>query len=120
MGGKDMVNRQESIRGLAVLPAKRNKPQEQKIQKNKILLIFIGILLLYFCFLFFSQCVRYFQLKEEVNGLMQDVARLKEENNLLMEEVELLNNPDYLEELARGRLGMIRPGEVVLNIIEEE
>ncbi|HHX78085.1 MAG TPA: septum formation initiator family protein [Firmicutes bacterium] len=114
-----MVKRQESIRNFAVLSTKANKPKEQKIKKNKFLLVLIGILLLYFCFLFFSQFARYFQLKGEVNSLMQDVDRLREENDLLKEEVELLKDPEYLEELARSRLGMIRPGEVVLNIIEE-
>lgn len=48
------------------------------------------------------------------SALSRDVQSLKEENTLLAHEIDRLrSDPVFLEELARTRLGMVRPGEVV-------
>jgi len=45
---------------------------------------------------------------------------LRDENQLLRRKIEhLLNDPGYVEDEARRKLGLIRPGETVYRLSEE-
>jgi cell division protein FtsB len=47
----------------------------------------------------------------------QDLARLKRENAALRDQVRLLrSDPATIESVARGELGLVRPGEIVVTI----
>ena len=50
------------------------------------------------------------------------MEEIQEKNERLQEEVEKINSnsADYLEKLARERLGMIKPGEKVVNSSDEK
>ena len=89
-----------------------------KIRKKKPLLLLFAFLILYFLVLFSVQFVRYFQMTHEVKVLSREIAAIEEENASLMNEIERLDNPEYLEELARERLGMMRRGELLFYIQE--
>lgn len=55
------------------------------------------------------------------NMLRQSVQDLEQNNNRLAQEIgRLRDDPATLEALARTKLGMIRPGEVVYIFREEE
>jgi cell division protein FtsL len=97
------------------LPGVRPAP---RIKKKWPVLYLLGLLLVYFLILFTVQFFRYIQLNNEVRALSREIERIRGENALLAEEIERLNDPEYLEELARDRLGMARPGEVLFNIQE--
>jgi cell division protein FtsB len=48
---------------------------------------------------------------------MQDLARLKRENAALRDEARRLrNDPATIEAVARGELGLVRPGEILVTI----
>jgi cell division protein FtsB len=58
--------------------------------------------------------VKYFRMRAEANQLRSDIERLKQDNVRLMREVRSLkNDPAYLERLARDKIGLARPGEIV-------
>lgn len=96
----------------------RPVPVAPKIKKKKPVLYLFALLFLYFIVLFSVQGFRYIQLSNEVKALDRDIAAIKEENNALLKEIEMLNDPEYLEELARGELGMVKPGEIIINIVD--
>ncbi len=62
----------------------------------------------------------------EVHGLQQEIAEQKDENEHLQtrnlelqaEVKDLQSGKDALEERARSELGMIKPGEVFIQVIE--
>ncbi len=55
------------------------------------------------------------------NELRQSVQKLEQDNNRLAMEIgRLRDDPGTLEALARTKLGMVRPGEVVYIFHEEE
>ena len=97
------------------LPGVRPAP---RIKKKWPVLYLLGLLFLYFLILFTVQFFRYIQLNNEVRALSREMERIKAENALLTEEIERLHDPEYLEELARGDLGMVKPGEILFNIQE--
>lgn len=61
----------------------------------------------------------------EVYRLDREAARLEalkrdfqEQNAVLREEIKLLATPQYIEKLAREQLGLVKPGEVAILIVQ--
>lgn len=61
-----------------------------------------------------------------IRGLLQQEAELRErieglerENRHLQKELEVLSTPEGIERLARERLGLVRPEEVVIYTIDD-
>jgi cell division protein FtsB len=89
-----------------------------KIVLWKNLLIVAGVLLL----LYFlvtrvvgeMGVVKYYRMKAQYYALMEEIAKLKQDNVRLRKDVDSLkNDPAYLERVARDKLGLARPGEIV-------
>lgn len=45
---------------------------------------------------------------------------LRRENTVLQQRLDRLNDPEYVEKLAREQLGMVRPGEIAYVIVPPE
>lgn len=61
------------------------------------------------------------ELREKNEELLRRVEELKAANAALREEKELLlNDPVYLEKVARQRLGMAREGEIIYKVVPAE
>jgi cell division protein FtsB len=59
-------------------------------------------------------------LEKEIASQRAEIARLRERNRALEAEVlDLRAGQDALEERARSELGMIKQGEIFLQVIEE-
>jgi cell division protein FtsB len=97
-------------------PGTRPEPSVLKIKKKKPALYLFALLLFYFIVLFAVQGFRYIQLSNEVKALDKEIAAITEENRALMKEIEMLSDLEYLEELARGKLMMVKPREVIFTI----
>jgi len=53
--------------------------------------------------------------RRQLQALKMEASRLEKENEKLREEIWRLNNDaDYIEQLAREELGMVKPGELVI------
>jgi cell division protein FtsB len=62
--------------------------------------------------------VRYQKERQE---LVAEAERLKAENQRLREEIERLkNDPSLIERLAREELGMVKPGELVIQFADNK
>lgn len=58
--------------------------------------------------------VKYYRMKAQHQYLADEITRLKQDNVRLMREVRSLKtDPAYIERLARDKLGLSRPGEIV-------
>ena len=65
--------------------------------------------------------LKYHEMKIYVRRLKADVDRLEADNRELTRQIRLLNsNTEYIEQLARERLGLIKPGEEVYQILRED
>ena len=59
--------------------------------------------------------IAYQGLRGEAQALRADVTRLEARRRELAQQIEALHNdPDYIAQLARRQLGLVKPGEVVL------
>jgi len=58
--------------------------------------------------------VKYFKMRNTYHQLQQEIQQLSEENQKIEKEIRALrSDPIKIEQFARDRLGMVRPGEVV-------
>lgn len=55
--------------------------------------------------------------RSQLAELQRQTVQLQQENGQLQQGVDLLNDPRYLEQLARGCLGMVNPGEIAFVIV---
>ena len=64
-----------------------------------------------------SSLARAWQMTQEVERLERDIASLRAEAGRLSAAVDRLrSDPDYIEQLAREFLGLVKPGEKVLKL----
>ena len=87
---------------------------EKKLILKKI--IIVGFIV-FFAFSYIRQSVTMNRIQKEIDNKQLQLDEIKQKNDRLQEEVEKINSDssDYLEKLARERLGMIKPGEKVVN-----
>lgn len=58
--------------------------------------------------------VKYYRMKSQYNDLVEETESLKRSNALLLKEVRALRSDTALiEQIARDKLGLARPGEIV-------
>ena len=64
-----------------------------------------------------SSLARVVQMKREVESLERDIATLREETGRLTKTIDRLrSDPEYIEQLARESLGLVKPGDKVLKL----
>lgn len=80
-----------------------------------VLLLFV-LFITYFSGLFVNQHFKLRDMQARRQELVIETQKMRFKNEELLKEVELLHTPEYIELLARQELGMIRPGEVLLDI----
>ena len=64
-----------------------------------------------------SSLARVIQMKREVETLERDIVTLREETGRLTKTIDRLrSDPEYIEQLARESLGLVKPGDKVLKL----
>lgn len=79
--------------------------------KNIIILVLIG----YIVISFVRQEMAIRRIEDEISQKQTELEKLKDENVRLEEQVKNANSDDYIEKLARERLGMLKSGEVIVS-----
>ena len=79
--------------------------------------IIIAGFIIFFVFSYIKQSITMNRIQKEIDSKQSQLDEVKQKNQRLQDEVEKINSDssDYLEKLARERLGMIKPGEKVVN-----
>ena len=87
---------------------------EKKLILKKII---ITGCIIFFAFSYIRQNITMNRIQKEIDSKQLQLDEVKQKNERLQDEVEKINSDssDYLEKLARERLGMIKPGEKVVN-----
>jgi cell division protein FtsB len=86
-------------------------------RKKKLIyiLIIVGLVLI-----FLPSFIKVQRLKSRDNDLQKAIIELQRSNALLSEEErKLQEDTDYVEKVARQKMGVTRKGEVIYKIVEE-
>lgn len=92
--------------------------------KKKLIIkkLIIFAFVIFFVGSYINQLITMKKIENEIATKQSQLEEIQEKNERLQEEVEKINSnsADYLEKLARERLGMIKPGEKVVNSSDEK
>ena len=89
---------------------------KKRLTLNKVIIIVIFAV---FIFSLVRQGIALKRIKENLSVQRQNLNQLKEENEKLQAEVESAQSDyEYIEKLARERLGLIKDGEQVIESLE--
>jgi len=101
--------------------AKRNYLQIHKTSRaaliKRLLMtagIALGLVFLWSLIVGEMGVVKYYRMSAHARVLRSEIERMKTDNARLSREVEALRtDPAYIERMARDKIGLARPGEVV-------
>ena len=82
------------------------------IKRHVVSLLIIAIVL-NFTILFASQYFRLHQLRQTLVDINKQIEAAQNENDEIQAEIVRLQSPEYLEQMAREELGMVRSGELL-------
>lgn len=83
--------------------------------KNALILFAVATIIL---LAFLPSYTTYQDKKQKVNEIEDQIISLEAKKSKLLEEKELLeNDPVYLEKVAREKMGLIKEGEEVVEIV---
>ena len=89
---------------------------KKRLTINKVIIVVIFAV---FIFSLVRQGIALKRIKENLSVQRQNLNQLKEENEKLQAEVESAQSDyEYIEKLARERLGLIKDGEQVIESLE--
>lgn len=96
-------------------------PQGQKRTFKKIIIAFFVLCLLWVIFAPGAGVYSYLDKRAELARLEKEAARVREENLSLESEIEkLLNDPEYLEDVARKDYNLLKKNERVYDFSREK
>ncbi|MFH1428493.1 MAG: septum formation initiator family protein [Candidatus Margulisiibacteriota bacterium] len=59
------------------------------------------------------------QVVDERRVIVNSIKKAEDENRELIKTAKALNTDTYIEDLARKRLGLVKPGEMVYKIVKQ-
>ena len=85
------------------------------------LALVVGIAVLVMWLMEGAEMTQYIRMAKELDRMNQEIAKLVESNAVLEQEIYLVQNDSFtLEKLARERLGYVKEGEVVYQLVGAE
>jgi len=87
---------------------------------NRIIAVVLGLWVLWILLAGDTSLVQLWKLKSENAVIQNEISELEQRMEDLATEEKNLQDPEYLEKLAREEYGMIREGETSYRIVETE
>lgn len=75
--------------------------------------VFMSILLIVFAFVGVNQYNKYLSNENQIKDIKARIAQAKLQGEELKAQSEYKESDEYLERLARERLGMVKPNEII-------
>lgn len=99
---------------------KERQGKFRRILRLRVILVLNVVLLFFVVVSFGREYVRNYEIDKEIKNLEAEAQKLESENENILSLVNRLQTADYLEEEARLKLGLKKPGEQVVVIPEPE
>ena len=88
---------------------------------RKPLALAVGVVVLVMWLMEVSEITQYVRIANELKRMKQEIVELEQANSAFEKEISLVQNDEFtLEKLARERLGYVRKGEIVYQLVEPE
>ncbi len=96
------------------------KSKKGFLKRNKIIIVFFFVFFLYVSYTIISNEAKYKELKVEEENYNKEIARLKEEIETLKIEIEKSQSHEIIEKIAREKLKMVKPNEIIYIIQDDD
>lgn len=90
------------------------------LKRNRVVVLFAVAFLIYVGVTFVRQELKLRQLRAEEEACQQKILVLKEDVEELEEELENASSPETIERIAREKLKMVKPNEIIYIIQEDD
>ncbi|MGQ9473247.1 MAG: FtsB family cell division protein [Candidatus Caldatribacteriaceae bacterium] len=87
--------------------------------KKLIFFLFLSIFLFGLTLQTAEKVVLYFRLERELSELLRQEEALRQEVAALRKERQFLEEDWYIEKLAREKLHLVKPGEILIRVLGE-
>ncbi len=91
---------------------------------NNKLKYFISVIMIVIIFLtlirIYNSYVEINNLEVEINNLRTEIEQAKEQKTVLKKQLNNIEDEKYIEKMAREKLGLVKPGEMLLVPVERE
>lgn len=87
--------------------------------KKLIFVLFLALFLFGLALRTADKIVLYFRLEQELRELTAQEEALRQEVGALKKERQFLEEDWYIEKLAREKLRLVKPGEILVRVLEE-
>lgn len=89
----------------------------RQISPMQILLLLVLTVALYFAAAFAGELIASQRISSQVQSISLDIARLKTDNERLKSQVAEAKTDAFVEQEARDRLGLVRPGDIPVVVV---
>ncbi len=88
----------------------KDKKRKKPIKLRSIIILLMAIYIIY---TLAAQYITIRKARAEETRIQAQIEEVKEENQRLKEELEKMQSDEYIEKIARERLGLIKSGEIL-------
>jgi cell division protein FtsL len=94
--------------------------QKKDFLLNPVFITIIAIIAVIAAFNFYQNMTRMTQIENKIKKIEAEIAETEAENEQLQKQIQNSDNEEYIEEVAREKLGLVKPGEKLLIPVESE
>ena len=99
---------------ISVRPSPAKGKQKGKIVPGRLLVtVLAALFVLYFIYIMIWQQVMLSKKNKEIDALEEKVSAAAQQTEQLKEQLGNMEDPEYIERIAREKLGLVRPNERV-------
>jgi|GEM_PF-2984220 len=98
---------------------KNNSSFLQLVASKKLLLVVV-LILAGVAYSFFQANTKVEKMKKELNNLQLQANALEREVDVLNNKLKKVNSKEFIREIARKDLGLVKPGETLYIVVDEE
>ncbi|MBN2259372.1 MAG: cell division protein FtsL [Clostridiales bacterium] len=90
------------------------------LMKNKYIFIFMLLFFVYISYILISQEIKYRELIDDREAYNNQIESLKDTIDELHDTIDEISTPAYIEKMAREKLQMVKPDEIIYMIQDEK
>ena len=101
---------------------KKAENRKKSVSKNKLPLatkLLIVFLVLIVSYSYGRGFMKLNSLNKELQALENELMELRIRNSQLLEDLEYISSEEAIEKIAREKLGLVKPNEIIVRQIEE-
>ena len=86
-----------------------SKPKKKRINPFSVFLL---LFIIYTIIILGSQQVRLYRFEKDITNVTETIMQAEIQKDKLRQQIELMNTDEYIEKIARDKLGLIKQGEI--------